>query len=337
MKRGIRPWSRGRLGSENRRLACVRTRQRNRSVGHTDRVPVDDVGPKERPDRAPGNRDTLSSWDAATQLRDLGSGRWRAEVAPGYSIVGKTNGGYALALAAKAAVASLGEQTRHSEPLAIAGSYLASAPAEPVDLVVQVLRAGRSTSVCDVRMQSVDASQVYLVASVTCGALPGVGETQPHSLPRPADMPDPADCMLLTRHGAGFDVRLMDELEEYCDPAGLGWIVSRPRGVGEIRAWVRFVDGRQFDPVALVLAVDALPPATFDLGQGGWTPTIQLSALLRAQPAPGRLLVRQVARCIAAGTGPSRRTATVDETCDVWDSTGALVATGHQLAGLRLS
>ena len=44
---------------------------------------------------------------------------------------------------------------------------------------------------------------------------------------------------------------------------------------------------------------------------------------------PGPLRVRTVARSVGGGA--------VDETCDVWDSTGRLVAVGHQLAAVRLA
>jgi hypothetical protein len=57
-------------------------------------------------------------------------------------------------------------------------------------------------------------------------------------------------------------------------------------------------------------------------------PTLHLSAWVRGLPAPGPLVVRQSARLVEASM--------VDETCDVWDSRGRLVATGHQLAGVRV-
>jgi hypothetical protein len=83
------------------------------------------------------------------------------------------------------------------------------------------------------------------------------------------------------------------------------------------------------DPYAVLVALDILPPATFDLGlTGSWVPTMELTAYLRALPADGPLRVRQRARLVA----DSR----VDEDCQVWDSTGALVGSATQLAALRL-
>ena len=81
-------------------------------------------------------------------------------------------------------------------------------------------------------------------------------------------------------------------------------------------------------PISLLYAVDAFPPATFEIEQTGWVPTLELSAYVRALPAPGPVQVLQRAQLIDAQR--------VDETCFVWDSAGRLVAQATQLAGIRL-
>jgi hypothetical protein len=83
-------------------------------------------------------------------------------------------------------------------------------------------------------------------------------------------------------------------------------------------------DGREPDPLSLLLAVDALPPVTFDLGIAGWAPTLELSAHVRARPAPGWLRVRVSTRNLAGGL--------LEEDAEVWDSTDRLVAQSRQLA-----
>ena len=92
---------------------------------------------------------------------------------------------------------------------------------------------------------------------------------------------------------------------------------------------MRFDDGREPDPLALLCLADALPPPSFDVPglQYGWTPTLQYSVFVRGVPAPGPLRVRTVARSITGGA--------MDETCDVWDAKGRHVAVAHQLAGVR--
>ena len=49
------------------------------------------------------------------------------------------------------------------------------------------------------------------------------------------------------------------------------------------------------------MTVDALPPVTFDLGMPGWAPTLELTAHVRAVPAPGWLKVRHATRNMAGG------------------------------------
>ncbi len=138
-------------------------------------------------------------------------------------------------------------------------------------------------------------------------------------------MPPEGDCTRLPSRATDFDVPLMDVLSERLDPACLGWTVESPSGGAELRGWLRFADGREPDPLGLLLAVDAFPPASFELGGVGWVPTLALTVHVLAVPAPGALRVRHVAG------------ARLDEECDVWDSTGRLVATGHQLAGIRVT
>jgi hypothetical protein len=160
---------------------------------------------------------------------------------------------------------------------------------------------------------------------VTCGHL-DPAEPYFDGVP-PVELPPEEACPRLPVEGPGFQVPLMGVLAERLDPATMGWAVGKPSGRGELRGWVRFDDGREPDTLALLTVVDALPPATFDLGVTGWVPTLELSCHVRAVPAPGALVVRQRARHVAGGR--------VDEECDVWDSSGRLVATGHQLAGVR--
>lgn len=80
-------------------------------------------------------------------------------------------------------------------------------------------------------------------------------------------------------------------------------------------------------PLFLLVALDALPPATFDLGLAGWSswaPTLELTAHVRALPAPGWLKVAHSTRNFAGGL--------LEEDAEVWDSAGRLVAQSRQLA-----
>ena len=113
------------------------------------------------------------------------------------------------------------------------------------------------------------------------------------------------------------------------DPATLGWALGAPSGKGEMRAWFGLADGRDADPLSLLLAVDALPPTAFELGLSGWVPTVELTVHIRCRPAPGPLRVSITTRNLAGGF--------LEEDAEVWDSADRLVAQSRQLARARLS
>ena len=72
-------------------------------------------------------------------------------------------------------------------------------------------------------------------------------------------------------------------------PTHVGWAVGEPNDSGVLSAWFRLEDGREPDPLSLLLVVDALPPVMFTYGRLGWAPTLELTAHVRAKPAPGWL------------------------------------------------
>lgn len=117
---------------------------------------------------------------------------------------------------------------------------------------------------------------------------------------------------------------LLERLDLRLDPACAGWAMGKPSGRGLIQGWLRMADGREPDPLLLLLAADALPPTAFDLGMLGWTPTLELTVHVRGLPAPGWLRVKASTSNLAGGL--------LEEDAEVWDSAGRLVAQSRQLA-----
>jgi hypothetical protein len=88
-----------------------------------------------------------------------------------WSIAGKPNGGYLLALCANAALETLragGED--HPHVIATTGTFLSAAPFGAARLEVEELRRGRSSSVLRSRLLSEDG-EPRVEAVVTCGRL----------------------------------------------------------------------------------------------------------------------------------------------------------------------
>ena len=80
------------------------------------------------------------------------------------------------------------------------------------------------------------------------------------------------------------------------------------------------------DAIGLLIAADTFAPVVFNRGEFpvGWSPTLELTVHIRGVPAPGPLRCRFFSRFIENGM--------FDESGEIWDSEGALVAHSRQLA-----
>jgi len=250
-------------------------------------------------------------------------GRFAAEVDPEWTIGGKPNGGYLLAMLGRAAT----WERAHDHVVAASAHYLSSPEPGPVAIDTEVLRAGRSASQVRVRLEQGGRSCVE--ALVTAAHL--AEGTTPYwdaGLPERSEV-SLEDCPRLVPGLPGARrATIMEQVDVHLEPATSGFTTGQPSGRGELRGWLALPAGEDFDPTSLLFALDAFPPATFDIAFSGWVPTFELTAYVRALPAPGPVQVLQRALLIEDGR--------VDEACFVWDSRGRLVAQGTQLAGVRL-
>jgi hypothetical protein len=234
-------------------------------------------------------------------------GRW--------SIGGKPHGGYLL----REAVAPL-LTAEHPHPLTVSALFLRSPEPGPASVAWDTLRTGRSVS--QHRTSLVQGATV-LEALVTTGSLaaaePFWSRSEVPSLPPVEDCPrnDPEPF-------PGFRIGHLDFVEVRRDPAGFG--VPPASSDGELHCWVRMVDAPT-TPLDLLVLGDALPPIPLAMGLPGWVPTLELTVYVRGVPAPGWLRGRHRTRLMQGGY--------LEEDCDLWDSTGALVCQARQLAGFR--
>jgi acyl-CoA thioesterase len=265
--------------------------------------------------------DEPSSFDAATAVQRTEGGRLVAQLDPGWDVGGGVlNGGYLLSVAARAAVL----QSPHPHPVALGASYLRAPAVGPATLTVQSGPSGRTLAHSLVTLA--DAGGPALTVQVTTATLGH--DPSAYSEPMP-DVPPVEECFSVAEHRdlappgvqvPGLSLRVDTRL----DVATAGWAFGQPSEEPVLRAWMRFADGREPDPLALVTFADALPPTSFAMGNMGWAPTVQLQVLVRALPAPGWCLVEARSSEIAGGW--------VDEDYRIWDSTGRLVAQSRQLA-----
>ncbi|MDD9348174.1 thioesterase family protein [Mumia sp.] len=264
----------------------------------------------------------LRSFTDVSAVRPTDDG-FAAEVDPEWAVADKPNGGYLLALLGRAAVASVG----HEHVITSSAHFLHSPDAGPVEIETVVLRKGRSADHVRATMRQDGQACVEAVLMVGRLADGAPAHWDRGAPPRPAGDRDEGVRVPGTSP-TGVPVPVMEQVDLRLDPATLGFAAGRPSGSGELRGWLSFLDDAPFDPVSLLYAVDAFPPATFEIEPTGWVPTLEMTVYVRALPAPGPLTILHRAQTVAAQR--------VDEATFVWDSTGRLVAQATQLAGIRL-
>ncbi|GAA3582139.1 thioesterase family protein [Nonomuraea rosea] len=267
----------------------------------------------------------MGTFREATALTVRGDGEFGAVLDAQWSVGTRLHGGYLLAVLGRAACESAAG-AGHPHVTAVSGSFIE--PPEPGEAVarIETLRVGRS--VAQVRAALVQQGRTRVEAHITLGLL---DDSDPWwSAAEPVELPPEQDCFLapIEPPGAGFPVPLMAVVEERIDPGHLAFAFGAPSKRGVIASWQRLADGSDWDPLSLLVALDPVPPVSFDLGLPGWVPTIQLSAYLRRLPAPGPIRVRLT----ATDVGGDR----MDEVAHVWDDKGRLVAQATQLAAVRL-
>jgi len=266
----------------------------------------------------------IPEYDRHLAATSAGEGRYDVEVPAGWSVGGGINGGFLLSLMASALRRALPAKP---DPLATSAHFLSATVPGPAQVLVAVRREGGSVATADVEL--VQDGTTRIAAVVTCGDLDRFaarGSASDRSLVEPLSLPPLEECFPSADAPAEVKafVPMLGRFDLRLDPSHAGWGGGTPAGTGLVQSWWRLNDGREPDVVSLLTAVDVLPPVTFDLGLPGWAPTIELTAYVRARPAPGWLRIRHATKVLAGGL--------FEEACEVWDSTDRLVAQSTQLA-----
>jgi hypothetical protein len=270
-----------------------------------------------------------SEFDRDTTLvaRPDEPGTYDIELSPGWVIVSAVNGGFLLALLGRA----LSRTLPHPDPVTVTGHYLTPSGPGPAVVRTQVVRAGNSMSTGQASLFQFDEDGREVERLRVIGAFGDLAALpdEVRTSARPPRMPSYEECVSTADAPPGSSTvpgstALLERLDLRMDPATVGWALGAPSGAGEIRGWLGLADGRDHDPLSLLLAVDALPPTSFDLGLNGWTPTVELTTHVRARPAAGPLRVAVVTRNLAGGL--------LEEDVEVWDTSDRLVAQARQLA-----
>lgn len=269
----------------------------------------------------------LSEFDTATAVTRSGATSYDALLHDAWRIGNALNGGILLSLVG-AALRDQCAPLGHPDPLTVSAYYLSASVAGPARLDTTLVRRGKTLTTSQVSLsQDVDGDPTERIrALATYGDLDSLPDSVHVAHPMPP-VPGPDDCLSSADLPDSFMAAgpFLERVDVRMDPATAGWATGEGLSKqGLIQAWVRLPDGREPDPLLLLMMVDVLPPVTFTFGHFGWVPTLELTAHVRAHPAPGWLFVRHATRNYTGGL--------LEEDAEVWDSTGRLVAQSRQLA-----
>lgn len=266
---------------------------------------------------------------AASVPRSLGDGTFTTTLRPEWSVGGHPHAGFLVALMARAAVAVVSEHAElASDPISISVEFLRAVSLGPALLRTDVRKAGGQTTVVGVRLEQ--RGRCCVEATVIISRLPAQRSVWSELPVMPAEPPSNAIALSKTQSGDG--ARLTEGCEVRLDASTALFLAGRRPAVTagsakvprlRLRLWVRPKSG-QADVYFALLAGDISPPVPSNLGHGGFAPPVQLTALVRARPAPGWLRVHVDSRAVNRPW--------FDSDATVIDATGQLVCQMRQLA-----
>jgi hypothetical protein len=267
-----------------------------------------------------GRGSNVISFSTAAAVRPLGDGTFTAELPAEWTVAGKPHSGFLLSLLAKTAVAlHTGNGTPLVDPLAVSAHFLHSPGVGPALLRTEVRKTGRQATVVSVNLEQRGRSCVEAV--VTTGRLPR-DRAAWTDLPNQSAEP-PGNAIDISTLPSAQMFRLTEGCDIRLDPSGAGFLHGHVGDPLRLRLWAR-PRGEHADPLFALVAGDISMPVTFNLGRMGWSPAVQLTALLRSRPAPGWLRIQVDCKAVHG--------AWFDSDATVVDSTGRLVCQARQLA-----
>ena len=260
---------------------------------------------------------TTGPFARATAVEPTGDGIFRGTVEPGWDIAGNANGGYLMAIGARALVAATGRP----DPVTASAHFLSPGQAGPVDITTEVVKSGKRFATGTAMLCSHDRPVLAVL-----GTFGDLTEDRGSLLVdgSPPDLPPVEECVALVPTDT-FPPPFMAHVDLRLHPEDTGFARGERSGIARVRGWFRLPDGEPVDTVALLCALNAFPPTIFNADLPlGWTPTVELTTHARARPAPGWLRCRFTTRFVTGGF--------LEEDGEIWDREGRLVAQSRQLA-----
>lgn len=260
------------------------------------------------------------SFAKATSVVERDVSKYTGLIQQGWDIFGIANGGYLMAMAARAMAKEVGNR----DLVSITGYFTSPGRPGPVTINVQPIRTGSGFTTLRAELVGDTRPLVTVLGAYADPGRPKASDEIVHA--SPPELPPPSECIRAIPSASGpLPPPFMDKVMIYLHPDDAVAFSGDRTGVARIRGWFRLLDDEEPDPLAVVLASDAFPPAVFNsILPLKWTPTLDLTVHIR-DPKPRVWLKCQFrTRFVTGGL--------LEEDSEIWDEAGSLVAQSRQLA-----
>lgn len=247
----------------------------------------------------------------------LAGDHYVGEIRPGWDIRGNANGGYLMAIGARA----MADASR-PHPVSVTAHFLSPGKVGDISVTPHVIKQGRTFTTVRASMHGPDKQIIELLGSF--GDVENVdGEVLVDA--EPPTLPPPDECVRVVPHERGFPPPMMGQVDMRLHPEDAGFSSGQPSGQPVVRGWIRLLEDEPADAFALMLIADAFPPTVFNAKLPmTWVPTLEMTTQVRGVPEPGWLRCKFSTRFVTGGV--------LEEDGEIWDSSGRLVALSRQLA-----
>ena len=260
------------------------------------------------------------TFEAATNVHRSNDRTWTGEIQPGWDIFENANGGYMMAIAARAMSGTADGRL----PVTVTAHFTRTGKPGPITIATEIVRAGRTFSTVRADLSS-EGGLVLAMLGTFADADRSSGDNLLIDSELP-DVPPPDECIpALPAADGPLPPPLMGKVEERIHPEDAVTLLGKPSGQPRMRGWFRLPDGEAMTPFTLLMAADAFPPAIFNTSLPlAWTPTLEMTTHIRTTQVKGWLRCQFTTRFVTGGY--------LEEDGEVWDESGHLVAQSRQIA-----
>ena len=251
-------------------------------------------------------------------LTKSSSDTFNITISDNWSINGNPNGGYLLAVMARA----MRQQSSKKSTVICTATYLSKTLPGTAELLVENIGQSRHFDRWEARLLQNGEDKIRAMG--TFSDIENNRTDKRYEKSPPELLPKDA-CMKIPPMG---NYTVYENMDVRLDPRCAGWFSGSLIDISEHKGWIKFKDGRAFDEPSLLLAADAFPPPVFSSqGMVAWVPTIEFSVNIRNLPQTRWLKCVFRTRFINNGI--------LEEDGEIWDETDDLIAVSRQIAQYR--